>query len=178
MIRRRAASDGGGSLFADLVLGLRLAVGGGRVSGSMMLRLGMTTVGIAIAVAVLLPAASVGNLVSERAARDAATEAITGARSGVDPLLRKWWYVDFRGDLISRQALATSGPASPVPPGLDRVPAPGELIVTPAVAELLAAPDGDGLRNRLPGTVIGTVGKPAWSTPATSPSSRVPRSRS
>lgn len=159
MRRGNASSRRDGSFFADLALGLRLAVGGGRVSGSTLLRLGMTTVGIAIAVAVLLPAASVGNVLSERDERAAATEAITDPRPGVDPLLRALQNVEYRGKFVHTDWLAASGSNSPVPPGLDRIPEPGETIVSPAVAELMAGPDGAGMRARVPGTVVGTIGK-------------------
>ncbi|SFB36479.1 FtsX-like permease family protein [Amycolatopsis marina] len=159
MSRSRKSAAGRGNLFADLALGLRLAVGGGRISGAMLLRLGMTTIGIALAVAVLLPAASVSNVVSEREARTAAVQADVAPRSDVDPLLETPWQIQFRDDYIMANGVAASGPNAPVPPGLDRVPDPGEMFVSPAVSELLASPDGEGLRARLPATEVGVIGK-------------------
>ncbi|WP_342741715.1 FtsX-like permease family protein [Amycolatopsis marina] len=55
--------------------------------------------------------------------------------------------------------MAASGPDSPIPPGVERLPEPGELIVSPAIEDLLASPDGDGLRAWLPGEIVGTIGK-------------------
>ncbi|WP_158888344.1 FtsX-like permease family protein [Amycolatopsis anabasis] len=147
-------------MIADLKLGLRLAVGGGRISGSVLLRLAMTTIGIALAVAVLLPAASIGHLVDLREARSVATESISEPRAGVDPLYRYQWYLQVRDDAIKTNFVAASGPSSPVPPGLSRLPAPGELVVSPEVARLLDSPEGDALRARLPGKVVGEIGKP------------------
>ncbi|MBN6041773.1 FtsX-like permease family protein [Amycolatopsis sp. 195334CR] len=146
-------------MIRDLVLGLRLAVGGGRMSGQALLRLVMTTIGVALVVAILLPAASVGNVVSEYDAREAANAEVTDPRPGVDPLHSYGWYTELDDDYLVTHVVAASGPNSPVPPGLDRIPAPGELFVSPAVAELLAGPKGDSVRARVPGTVAGEIGK-------------------
>ncbi|AXB44121.1 FtsX-like permease family protein [Amycolatopsis albispora] len=150
-------------MIRDLLLGLRLAVGGGRMSGQALLRLVMTTIGVALVVAILLPAAAIGNVVSERDARVAANTEIEEPRPGVDPLLVNYWYAEFDDDYLNTMVVAPTGPNSPVPPGLDRLPAPGELFVSPAVSELLAGPRGDSLRARVPGTVAGEIGKPGLS---------------
>ncbi|QFU87666.1 FtsX-like permease family protein [Amycolatopsis sp. YIM 10] len=146
-------------MIRDLMLGLRLAVGGGRMSGQALLRLVMTTIGVALVVAILLPAASVGNVVSEYDARTSANKEVTDPRPGVDPLYSYGWYTELDDDYLATHVIAASGPSSPVPPGLDRIPAPGELFVSPAAAELLAGPKGDSLRARVPGTVVGEIGK-------------------
>ncbi|WP_020671484.1 FtsX-like permease family protein [Amycolatopsis nigrescens] len=153
-------------MIKDLVLGLRLAVGGGRMSGSVLLRLAMTAIGIGLAVAVLLPAASIGHLVNERLARDAGTTAVTEPRPGTEPLYQRSWSAELSGgDYINVDTVAAGGPGSPVPPGLARLPGPGELVVSPAVAELIASPGGGGVLARLPGEVIGTIGKPGLVDP-------------
>ncbi|WP_024874501.1 hypothetical protein [Saccharomonospora piscinae] len=53
-------------MISDLLLGLRLAVGGGRISGQALLRLCMTTLGVGLAVAILLPAASATTVADEQ----------------------------------------------------------------------------------------------------------------
>lgn len=146
-------------MIRDLLLGLRLAVGGGRMSGQALLRLVMTTIGVALVVAILLPAASVGNVVSEYDARSAANKEVTDPRPGVDPLHSYGWYTELDDDYLATLVVAASGPNSPVPPGVDRIPGPGEIFASPAVAELLAGPRGDSLRARVPGTVVGEIGK-------------------
>ncbi|WP_033289853.1 FtsX-like permease family protein [Amycolatopsis jejuensis] len=146
-------------MIRDLALGLRLAVGGGRMSGAALLRLAMTAFGIALAVAVLLPAASVGHLMDAKADRASAMRPDTGERPGVAPLLSYGWYPGSGDNEVHVLSIAATGPNSPVPPGLDRLPAPGELFVSPALAEKLASPEGGALRSRLPGQVAGEIAK-------------------
>lgn len=144
----------------DLLLGLRLAVGGGRMSGSALLRLAMTAFGIALAVAVLLPAASVSHLVNARADRAAAIKQDTTVREGIAPLATYRWYPSVGADYVQLTAVAPTGPNSPVPPGLSRLPAPGEVMVSPALAEKLNSSEGASLKARLPGTVVGQIAEP------------------
>src|SRR5947208_14387634 len=70
----------------DLVLGFRLAVGGGRTSRTGIIRLIMSAIGIGVAVAVLLTAASINHIVAERTARTEASTATYAPRPGVAPL--------------------------------------------------------------------------------------------
>ncbi|TKG72728.1 FtsX-like permease family protein [Prauserella endophytica] len=146
-------------MIRDLLLGLRLAVGGGRISGQALLRLAMTTLGVALVVAVLLPAASINTLVSEQDAREAAQVPQVEPRPGVDPLYRLDWFIDGGDDYLRAVVVAPDGPNAPVPPGLDRIPAPGEVVVSPAAADYLASPAGEPARARIGGTVVGEVGK-------------------
>lgn len=147
-------------MIRDLALGVRLAFGGGKISGSALLRLAMTMLGIAFAVAVLLPAASVGNLAQEREARSAAATPVEETRPGIAPLYQLRWSVESRGESVTVMSVAATGGSSPVPPGLTAVPGPGELVVSPAVARILESADGDALRARLPAKVVGEIGKP------------------
>ncbi|WP_439381445.1 FtsX-like permease family protein [Amycolatopsis lexingtonensis] len=146
-------------MMRDLALGLRLAVGGGRMSGAALLRLAMTAFGIALAVAVLLPAAAVHHLVGAQAERKAAIAQVTEPRAGVAPLLAYNWYPSIGEDYVKLTAVAATGANSPVPPGLSRVPAPGELAVSPELAAKLAAPDGGSLKAQLPGHVVGRISR-------------------
>ncbi|SFW77216.1 FtsX-like permease family protein [Amycolatopsis australiensis] len=146
-------------MMRDLALGLRLAVGGGRMSGAALLRLAMTTLGIALAVAVLLPAAAVHHLMGVQAERRAAISQVTEPRAGVAPLLAYNWYASAGDDFVKITAVAATGANSPVPPGLGRLPAPGELAVSPELAAKLAAPGGSSLKAQLPGHVAGRISR-------------------
>jgi hypothetical protein len=147
-------------VIGDFLLGLRLAVGGSRSSGAVLLRLAMTTIGIALVVTVLLPAASIGNVVNARADRVAGMVAESSERPEIDPLYEVTWYAKPHGQYVVVHAVAASGPATPVPPGLSALPGPGELVVSPAVAEQLNSPGGGAFRDRLSGRVVGVIGKP------------------
>ncbi|MEV6447422.1 FtsX-like permease family protein [Amycolatopsis sp. NPDC051716] len=146
-------------MMRELALGLRLAVGGGRMSGAALLRLAMTAFGIALAVAVLLPAAAVHHLVGAQAERKAAITQITQPRAGVAPLLAYNWYASLGEDFAQVTAVAPTGPSSPVPPGLSRLPAPGELIVSPELAAKLAGPGGGSFKAQLPGRVVDRISR-------------------
>lgn len=151
-------------MIRDLSLGLRLAVGGGRVSGQALLRLAMTTLGVALVVTVLLGAASVINVVDEQQQREAEQVPLTEPQSGVDPLYRLDWFIDAGEDYVQAVVVAPSGDNAPVPPGLDRIPDPGEVVASPAAAEFLASPEGRPAQARIDGTVVGEVGKPGLGT--------------
>ena len=47
---------------------------------------------------------------------------------------------------------------APPPPGVDRFPGPGELVVSPALRDLLNSPEGAELRPRVAGEIIGSIG--------------------
>lgn len=146
----------------DLVLGFRLAVGGGRTS---IIRLVLSTIGIGLAVAVLLGAASAGNASESRQAREDASRVNFEAKPGVSPLLYTLRTTEFRGEPISLGYVHATGPGSPVPPGLDRVPTPGEVVVSPRLDELLASDAGDLLLPRLVGKPVGIIGAEALQNP-------------
>ncbi|HZG90976.1 MAG TPA: FtsX-like permease family protein [Pseudonocardia sp.] len=54
--------------------------------------------------------------------------------------------------------VAAVRPDAPAPPGLPRFPAPGELWVSPALAELLGALPADRLADRFDGPPVGVIG--------------------
>ncbi|MDT8913155.1 FtsX-like permease family protein [Amycolatopsis sp. PS_44_ISF1] len=144
---------------ADLGLGIRLAVGGGRTTRTAVARLLLGTLGIGVAVTVLLFAASADHAVSERDARALSSVAAPGAGPGVAPLIVLDSSTSFQGRYIKVRYVHASGPSSPVPPGLSRVPAPGQSVLAPALAELLRSDGGALLRPRFPGPVAGTIGQ-------------------
>jgi hypothetical protein len=57
-----------------------------------------------------------------------------------------------------RGYVAALGPRPPVPPGLERLPGPGEVAVSPAMRRLLGSTPDDELDDRYPGRVIATIG--------------------
>ncbi|HWJ60638.1 MAG TPA: hypothetical protein VNS19_01615 [Acidimicrobiales bacterium] len=65
-----------------------------------------------------------------------------------------------RIDLAPTSAAASAG-TLPVPPGLDRFPAPGEVYASPALAELLRSEPAGELADRYPGELAGTIGPDA-----------------
>jgi len=56
-------------------------------------------------------------------------------------------------------------PETPPPPGVDRLPGAGEMVVSPALGELLTGPSRVDLANRLPGTVIGHISRAGLTGP-------------
>ncbi len=140
----------------DFALGVRLAVGGGRTS---WMRLVLGTIGIGLAVAVLLVFASVNHIMSSRDGRSNAADRTTTVISGVSPT--QFVQVDqpFQGTSISGAYVHGTGPNSPVPPGISSLPGPNEIVVSPALANLLNSDAGAELRPRLPEKIVGTIGE-------------------
>jgi hypothetical protein len=140
----------------DLALGLRLAVGG----RSSFTRFLLSTIGIAMGVTVLLLGASVGNLAHQHDLRSAATSFSATPIDGVDPLYQAMMPTEFRGEKVERYYVHAEGENHPLPPGIDRMPAEGEVLVSPALAELLDSPDGELLRPRVSGEIVGILDQP------------------
>ncbi|UMP01756.1 FtsX-like permease family protein [Amycolatopsis sp. EV170708-02-1] len=138
----------------DLMLGFRLAVGGGRGS---IVRLVLSTAGIGLAVAILLIGASAGTIKENRDQRTFAASVRGEPIPGVAPLDYRATTTDFRGHAISLVHLRATGPNSPIPPGVDRLPAPGEVFLSPKLDELVASDTSGLLRPRLPGKPVGLI---------------------
>ncbi|MCM6775363.1 hypothetical protein NDR87_16205 [Nocardia sp. CDC159] len=148
-------------MIEDLLLGLRLAFAG-RGSGAVWSRLGLTTIGLGLATAVLLGAVSVAHAYSAQRAREVAKYPDVDPRAGVAPLFQSQMPEDIRvihGTEVRVYRIAAAGSNAPVPPGLSRLPAPGELVVSPAVARAFASSRGAAFRAHIPGTVIGEIGR-------------------
>ncbi|MBW4715791.1 FtsX-like permease family protein [Saccharothrix obliqua] len=133
----------------DLVLGVRLAVGGSRTSWA---RLALTAAGVGLGVVVLLLAASVGP------AREAKSERVRAATldlTGAGPLRAREVVVSWQGRRITGLELAATGPDKPAPPGVARLPEPGEVVVSPELLNLIQT--DDSVRARFPERVIGVI---------------------
>lgn len=149
-------------------LGLRLTLNGGREAA---VRLVLTAAAVALGACLLLITLAGINAVNIQNARYAwlATSAaaappgagsrpVGGRLTGRDPL---WWQLradHYGGQLIGRIDVAATGPDSPVPPGLPRLPGPGQFYASPALGRLLHATPATQLGDRFPGHQAGTIG--------------------
>lgn len=138
-------------------LGVRLALTGGRAS---ITRMVLMALGLAVGVALLLGAFSVGPAVGARRDRDVARGGQTAPTAGASRDVTYRWDASTRFEGVSIPVIVLRGVGdAPVPPGIPRLPRPGEVFVSPALADLLASRDGSLLAPRLPGSVAGTIGE-------------------
>jgi hypothetical protein len=140
----------------ELGVGARLTLDGGRES---LARMAMTALGVGLGVVVLLGAASVPQALDTTEQRNAARNGALGEEltAGRDTLLIGGADTTFRDDDVRGRLLRPEGPDAPLPPGVALLPAPGELVVSPALAQRLRDPDAALLRERLPGRIVGTI---------------------
>jgi hypothetical protein len=137
-------------------LGLRLASLGGRWS---LVPMALTALAVAFGTSILLFALSFQSALQERYDRGAWRET-PGVREpggqvpGMTLLSLTIDHLDGR-ELARIDVASVDGP-SPVPPGLPRLPEPGEAFVSPALAERIDALPSDQLADRF-GTVVGTI---------------------
>ena len=150
----------------DLAFGARFAVTGGRGG---WLRTTLTATGIGLGVALLLVAASMPNMLFQREVRESA-RSVDASEQVERPGPETFLYADqstlYRGDTITGLLLQPDGGSPALPPGAAKVPAPGQMLVSPALRELLDSADGALLRERLPYEVIGTLGEAGLIGPA------------
>lgn len=151
-------------------LGLRLTLSGGREAGA---RLAVIVAAVALGVGLLLSILAAINATATQNSRNAwlntgsgtRTSSQSAAKADTDPL---WWLLradHFDGKTIGRVDVAATGPNSPVPPGLSRLPRPGEFYASPALDKLLHSTPAAELADRYPGHQIGTVGNAALPGP-------------
>ncbi|MER5962922.1 FtsX-like permease family protein [Streptomyces sp. NPDC002057] len=150
----------------DLALGARFAVTGGRPG---LLRTLLTATGVGFGVALLLIAAALPNMLFQREVRESqrapdGSETISAPRP--DSFLHLGRVTVFRGDVVSGLLVRPEGAAPAVPPGASAFPARGEMLVSPALRELLDSSDGALLKKRLPYRVGGTIGEAGLIGPA------------
>ncbi|GAA3393172.1 ABC transporter permease [Cryptosporangium minutisporangium] len=141
--------------------GLRLTVAGGREA---IARLVLIATAVALGTVLLLSIVAAVNAVDRQNERGAWL-LTSGQRTTDDPLQ---WLVreDFYdGRTIARVDVAAVGPDAPVPPGVDRLPGPGEYYASPALRELLADTPREQLGARYPGRDVGTIGDAALRDP-------------
>lgn len=130
----------------DLGLGVRLVLGGGR---SARTRMALTAVGVGLGVGLLLLAASVPNILASRSARTDARAFVSSTDRTAHSVLMADVGTEFRDIPVSGLLIQSESAHPVVPPGLTRVPEPGELAASPKLRELLTSPDGALLRQRI-----------------------------
>ena len=149
----------------SLLLGLRLTLAGGRES---LLRILFAAAGVGVGTTLLLlaltgPFAMYGR--DTRGGWQSAAYAFNPQFGMSNPPIESadgalFLAVSdyFDGDPITRVYVAALGADPPVPPGLDRLPGPGEVAVSPAMRRLLAVTPDSELDDRFPGRVTMTIG--------------------
>ncbi|MFH8338641.1 ABC transporter permease [Streptomyces sp. AM6-12] len=141
----------------DLGLGFRFAFTGGREG---WMRVLLTAVGVGLGVALLLLTTAIPNALAVRHARDNARADHTYGPSrpkAANTLVISDTDTEFHGRDVRGRLVEPEGPDAPVPPGLTRYPATGDMVVSPALKELLGSREGQVLRARLPYRITGTI---------------------
>lgn len=154
----------------DLAMGAKFAFTGGREG---YVRLLLTGIGVGLGVALLLLTTAIPSALKERHAREDArsdyasswgVDAITEPRD--DTLVIIGATTSYQGTEVRGREMEAEGPKAPVPPGVQKLPQPGEMVVSPALKELLASDEGKVLRERLPDRIVGTIGEKGLIGPA------------
>ncbi|MCM2393366.1 FtsX-like permease family protein [Streptomyces albipurpureus] len=143
----------------DLVLGVRFAVTGGRRGWT---RTALTSFGVGLGVALLLVAAAIPHAVENREGRkgDRTVNTANSEKLSAGSFLFAQANTSFRGDMITGTVFRPTGNGrTDLPPGLAALPGPGEMAVSPALADLLASSDGALLKERLPYRVTAGIGE-------------------
>ncbi|MFE5900774.1 FtsX-like permease family protein [Streptomyces sp. NPDC056488] len=131
------------------LLGMRLLWGSGRRG---RIRFLLMSLGSALGVACLAAVLTIPSILAAHDARTAARE----PRPGTSNVIYREFRDPYGSQLLHRVFVARISPGStPVPPGIESLPGPGEVIVSPKLSEALAAnPKAAGL---VPGRLTGTV---------------------
>ncbi|MGW3950693.1 ABC transporter permease [Streptomyces sp. NPDC004752] len=142
----------------ELALGFRFAVAGGREG---WVRLLLTAVGVGLGVALLLLTTAVPNALAVRHDREEArldyTWDSTVRPRADDTLVIADVDTTYRGKEVRGRLVEPEGPRAPLAPGVARYPAKGDMVVSPALRDLLASDDARLLRERLPYRIVGTI---------------------
>nr|WSY52096.1 ABC transporter permease [Streptomyces sp. NBC_00886] len=152
---------------ADLAMGVRFAFGGGREG---WVRALLTAVGVGLGVALLLLTTALPNALSQRDERGNARQDFTYSGKRLPKADNTVVVADtdttFRTKDIRGRLLEPEGAKAPLPPGVAKFPAVGEMVVSPALDKLLTSDSGKLLRERLPYRVTGTIAEPGLIGPA------------
>ncbi|MFD7703208.1 ABC transporter permease [Streptomyces caelestis] len=144
----------------DLTMGARYAFAGGREG---WVRALLTAVGVGLGVALLLLTTALPGALSERHRREEARLDYTFGQEiehGSDrTLIIARTDTEFDDRDVRGRLLEPEGPKAPLPPGLREFPAPGDMVVSPALKELLESDSGALLRERVPYDLVGTIGE-------------------
>jgi hypothetical protein len=150
----------------SLLLGIRIALRGSRA------RIAVTGLALAFAVAFLL--AVLGALPARQAKLDRLADrrpvsvgsmAAVGQRPQGPAVTLSEMSSTWRGHALSGWQVVGAVDGTILPPGVTRLPRPGELLVSPALAKVLRGPHGAELSPRLSGRVVGEIGPTGLSGP-------------
>lgn len=142
----------------DLAMGARFAFGGGREGWTRTL---LTGVGVGLGVALLLISTAIPGALTARGERGDARSTLgapTAEQPGRDTLLITRVGQTYHGQDIDGLMMHAEGPDAPVPPGLTKIPGPGDMAVSPALDELMKSSEGKLLRERLDGRITEIIG--------------------
>ena len=143
----------------SLLLGLRFALTGNRA------RLVVTSTALAFTVGILLAALGIGPALQAKSQRLDARSRITSQPAASQPVTLStdadtYW----RGQpLTIRRVTAVHGGV--VPPGLRRLPGPGEVAVSPSLRDILQGRHSRELAHRVPGRVSAVIADPGLAGP-------------
>ncbi|MEU3251921.1 FtsX-like permease family protein [Streptomyces sp. NPDC006997] len=130
----------------------------------------LTGVGVGLGVALLLLTTAIPSALDARHERAEARTDITYSPAVPQESDRSLVVADvdtsYHDHEIRGRELEAEGARAPLPPGLDRFPAPGEMAVSPALKRLLESDEGALLRERLPDRITGTIGDEGLVGPA------------
>jgi len=148
------------SPLGELLLGAQLALRGGR---EVVLRSVLTAIGVGAATAGLLLTAGLPTALDHLSERNAArvdhqVAPTPAPPAGDDTLLIGVATTVHEGQEVHGRLLRAEGADPPLPPGVTEIPGPGELLLSPALADLLDAPGTEALRNRFDHPVVGEIG--------------------
>ncbi|MFI8433478.1 ABC transporter permease [Streptomyces sp. NPDC079020] len=152
----------GAATLRDLGLGIRFAAAGGREGWARTL---LTGIGVGLGVALLLTASAVPHMLEQRSGREQArTEAPVSdspdaqAKKSDTSVVTAEAGTEYHDRTVSGHLMRADGAHPALPPGVGRFPGPDEMLVSPALRKLLAAPENTLLRERLAYRTIGTIG--------------------
>ncbi|AZM60270.1 MULTISPECIES: ABC transporter permease [unclassified Streptomyces] len=144
----------------DLGMGMRFAFAGGREG---WIRALLTAVGVGLGVALLLLTTALPGALAERDRRGEARLNYSFGEPIESPADNTVVTADtdtaFGEKDIRGRLLEPEGDRAPLPPGLTEFPGPGEMVVSPALKELLDADGSELLRDRLDYDIVGTIGE-------------------
>jgi len=142
----------------DLAMGAKFAFTGGREG---WVRVLLTAVGVGLGVALLLLTTAIPSALASRHDRERdrndMTYSSTVKKKSDHTLLIGTADTTFRAEDVRGRVLQPEGVRAPLPPGVSKFPAVGDMVVSPSLERLLKSPDGKLLRERLPYRIAGTI---------------------
>jgi hypothetical protein len=146
-------------------VGLQLTLRSGREA---LARLAVTTVAVAVGVALLLGVLAEFHAFQNESSRQCWSCTQGSSVPATLPARGDLWNdsIDFyQGQTITRLDVAPLGGDAPVPPGISALPGAGQYYASPALAALLRTVPADQLGDRFPGRLIGTIGQAGLAGP-------------